>query len=116
MRPRPPRVSPDRGSRWHGPATHDAPARARTPCPHVPLRRSPRPVDGSRAERILRVTDPIDRPGTGTPARSRPRPARTAREPGGLTMAAAVSNDPFSARARLRVGDRDLTIFRLDRA
>ncbi len=31
-------------------------------------------------------------------------------------MAAAVSNDPFSARARLRVGDRDLTIYRLDRA
>ncbi|MET0773651.1 MAG: aconitate hydratase [Candidatus Limnocylindrales bacterium] len=31
-------------------------------------------------------------------------------------MAAAVSNDPFSARARLAVGDRDLTIFRLDRA
>jgi aconitate hydratase len=31
-------------------------------------------------------------------------------------MAAAVSNDPFSARARLRVGDRELTIFRLDRS
>ncbi len=31
-------------------------------------------------------------------------------------MAAAVSNDPFSARARRRVGDRDLSMYRLDRA
>ena len=76
-------------------------------------------AERSRAERILRVysdRQPTLDPRRAHPSGADPRLARPARTVEADPWQLPSRPDPFSARARLRVGDRDLTIYRLDRA